>query len=447
METRKSLIGALVALALACFAAAGVLAQNGTPQAIGPDATPVASPEPALPCATLMQLGSPEDGCIVFINAALDAGDLDLYVDDHKAVDGLTFGDVSGYFALPPGMHSFDFVPEGGTLDDAVLSALDVTVAPGGAYELAVVGQPDGLQLLVNPVDLSPLPPGTAGTPLKNTRVRAIHAVADAPAVDVTIISDDIAERIFSDVTFPQVTDYITKTAGSYRIQVSLTGVNSAPIDLGPTEFAGDTVYSMYAIGSVASGDLEALQVAVNLETGASTIRDIPPVPVSAVVPVTHFAIYGGDCAQLSTQMSMVLSGNGYNGAGAGTIAPWGSVENAAAGSLAAEPVEYGEGTIEGVNLGQLLGGRTNSVVVHDDSSGEVLACGEIGGVVQKADNFWQHDRLIVGLRAVNHSGVAGVAVFTEDTGVLQDKVNVAVILTREAGTLTPFPAATPVAG
>lgn len=429
MKRPGRLVGMVAAIALALLTMTGALAQTGTPAAIEPGASPAASPTAAVACATLMNLGSPEDGCIIFIQASPDSGDLDLYIDGLKAVDALTFADVSGYFALPSGMHSFDFVPAGSSLDDAVLSALDVNIAPGAAYELATVGEHGELQLLVNPVDLSPVPPGAEGTPLQNTRVRAIHAVADAPAVDVSIIGDDIAERIFQDVSFPNVTDYVTKTAGAYRIQVAISDMDFATIDLDRVDFQGDTVYSMYAIGSVDSGDLRALQVSVNLDTGESTLREVPPIVASDIVQVSSFAIYEGECSQLSGEVSLELTGSGYNGAGPGTLAPWGG-GGTAAGSLAAEPVEYGEGTLDDLNLGSLLGGRTNSVVVRGGDTGEVIACGEIGGVVQQADNFWQHDRLIVGLRPVAGSGISGTATFTEDTGVLNDKINVSVALT-----------------
>jgi hypothetical protein len=427
MKLRGSLIGLLAAVALACFTLTGALAQTGTP-AVEPVASPAASPEAAVACAALMNLGSPEDGCIIFIQASPDAGDLDLYIDGLKAVDALTFADVSGYFSLPSGMHSFDFVPAGGSLDDAILSALDVNIMPGTAYELATVGEGGDLELLVSPVDLSPLPPGE-GTPLQNTRVRAIHAVASAPAVDVSIIGDDIAEKIFEDVTFPLVTDYVVKPAGAYRIQVAVSGMDFATIDLDRIDFQGDTVYSMYAIGSIDTGELRALEVSVDLDTGESTLRAVPPVVAAEVVQVSSFAVYSGDCSEPSGEVSLELSGSGYNGAGAGALAPWGG-GGEPAGALAAVPVQYGEGTLDDLNLGQLLGGRTNSVVVRAEDTGEVIACGEIGGVVQQADNFWQHDRLIIGLREVNDSGVSGTATFTEDTGILEDKINVSVALT-----------------
>ena len=136
--------------------------------------------------------------------------------------------------------------------------------------------------------------------------------------------------------------------------------------------------------------------------------------------------------------MAYELNGTGYDGAGPGTLAPWGSGDDPS-GALGAVPVQYGEGVLDDLNLGDLLGGRTVSVVVHDAATGGVVACGEVGGVVEEAGHFWQHDRLIVGLQPVGESDVSGTATFTEDTGILNDKINVAVSLVAP-GDWAPFP-------
>ncbi len=448
MKTRKRWIGLVMALSLTLGLMLGsmmsALAQEATPA--GPEAaSPVASPTAASDCGTIMQIGSPDDSCLILIQASVDAGDLDLYIDGLEAVQSLSYTNVSGYFSLPAGRHRFELVPAGERPIESVVS-YRVEVEAGAAYELAIIGTADDLQLQVNQVDLSPLLPGAGGTPLNSTRVRVIHAVPDAPAVDISVIAGDIAERVFTNVAYPDVTDYVEKTAGLYRVLLDVPDSQLPPIDLGETLFEGDTVYSIYAVGSIEDGQLDAIEVSLNLETGESTSRGIPPMLASDVVPVSDFAIYGGNCDQLSGTVAFELSGDGYDGAGPGTLAPWGGGAEPV-GALGAVPVEYGEGMLEDLNFGQLLGGRATSVVVRDASTGGVVACGEIGGVVQKAGNFWQHDRLIIGLRPVGATGISGIATFTEDTGVLTDKINISVALVG-AGQWSAYPgAATPVAG
>ncbi|MCA9859444.1 MAG: DUF4397 domain-containing protein [Thermomicrobiales bacterium] len=426
MKLRTHLLGLVAALSLTIGAISGVTAQNGTPEA-----APAASPVAVTDCATLLQLGTQDDGCVIFINGIPDAGDLDLYIDGLKAVVGLTFDDVSGYFALPAGTYTFAIVPEGQPVDNALLTMPDVAIDAGIAHELAAVGMRAAPRLLVNTVDLSPLPPAPEGTPLSTTRIRVIHAAPDTAGVDVSLIGGDIAERLVADLTFAHASNYVQKTAGIYRVVFTSTDESVVSVALDRMQLDGNTVASVYAIGD-ANGDLQLLEVAIDLTEGTSTQRAVPPALVSEIIEVSRFMIYEGSCSRLSGKVAFELTGKGYNGAGPGTLAPWGS-GNEPAGALGAVPVQYGEGVLDDLNFGELLGGRATSVVVTDDDSGEIVACGEIGGVVEDAGRFWQHDRLVIGLEAIGDSGVTGTATLIEDTGIRTDKITIAVALVISA--------------
>jgi hypothetical protein len=423
MRLRDSFLGMTLALLLALVTTTGVMAQSATPEAGEAMASPVA----ASGCATLLGIGAPDDGCLIFINGISDSNTLDLYVNNLKAVPALRFDDVSGYFILPAGTYNFALVPAGEPLENAIATADDVVIDAGIAYELAGIGQTEAAQVLLSTVDLSPLMSGSGDTPIGSTRIRAIHAVADAGSADVAFIAGDIAERAFGDLSFGQVSEYIDKLAGIYRVILSPIDRDFVTIDLDDMHFQDDTVYSVYAIGDAASGDFRLLEIAIDLEDGSSTPRAIPAALASEIAEVTRFALYSGDCSQLTSTVAFELSGTGYEGAGPGTLAPWGSTDEPS-GALGVVPVLYGEGLLDDMNLGDLLGGRTVSVVVLDANSG-VVACGEVGGVVEQADRFWEHDRLIIALHPVGTSGITGTATFVEDTGILRDKINVAVSL------------------
>lgn len=442
MTIRARFPGVVAALALALVTITGTLAQNATPIASG---SPEASPAAPSDCGTLLGVGSPDDGCVIFINALDGDIALDLYIDGLKAVDDLTFGDVSGYFSLPAGDYTFDLVPAEQAFASSLFTLTDEQIEAGIAYEFAAVGTAADPQLLVSPVDLAPLAPNT-DVPVGNTRIRAVNGVADAPSIDAVLIGGDIAERVGARLAFQDVSDYLQKVAGTYRVQLSTSEGDFTTLHLEEITFVGDTVYSLYLIGSAANGELRLLPVAVDLHDGNSTRRSVPPALVSEIVEVSNFSIYQGDCAQLSGQQAFELSGSGYAGTGPGTLAPWGGGEEPS-GALGVTPALYGEGVLDDMNLGGLLGGRTVSVVVHDAATGGVVACGAVGGVVEKADHFWQHDRLIIGLEPVGDSGVSGTATFTEDTGILNDKINVSVSLAGGVSTsLEVVESGTPVA-
>src|SRR5690606_21085760 len=128
MTIRARFPGVVAALALALVTITGTLAQNATPIASG---SPEASPAAPSDCGTLLGVGSPDDGCVIFINALDGDIALDLYIDGLKAVDDLTFGDVSGYFSLPAGDYTFDLVPAEQAFASSLFTLTDEQIEAG----------------------------------------------------------------------------------------------------------------------------------------------------------------------------------------------------------------------------------------------------------------------------------------------------------------------------
>ncbi len=83
-------------------------------------------------------------------------------------------------------------------------------------------------------------------------------------------------------------------------------------------------------------------------------------------------------------------------------------------GSRAAMPVLMADATVE-QEFDDILGDDPYLIAVHESAEepGTILACGEIGGLVQDG-------RLVIGLKEIDESGVTGVVVIDEDsTGIL----------------------------
>lgn len=95
--------------------------------------------------------------------------------------------------------------------------------------------------------DHNPPPPPPAPT----ANLRAIHASADTPAVDVFIAGN----RALAGVTFGQASGFNAVPAGATRVQVSLAGqpASAAAIDVNPTLAAGRD-YTAIAVGSGSTG-------------------------------------------------------------------------------------------------------------------------------------------------------------------------------------------------
>lgn len=85
--------------------------------------------------------------------------------------------------------------------------------------------------------------------PAPDTRVRAIHASADAPAVDVLVGAD----RIAAGATFRQAGPFTGVFSGATTLKVNLAGTPTTVLQASPT-LAANRNYSAIVVGSAAQG-------------------------------------------------------------------------------------------------------------------------------------------------------------------------------------------------
>lgn len=90
--------------------------------------------------------------------------------------------------------------------------------------------------------------------------VRAIHAVADAPAVDIFL--DGAAIPAVDMLSFSELTDYLNVPEGDHTITVAADADNSlVVIDAAPVTLAQGASYSVLAVGSLSDSDIAPLVV------------------------------------------------------------------------------------------------------------------------------------------------------------------------------------------
>lgn len=90
--------------------------------------------------------------------------------------------------------------------------------------------------------------------------VRAIHAVADAPAVDIFL--DGAATPAVDMLSFSELTDYLNVPEGDHTITVAADADNSlVVIDAAPVTLAQGASYSVLAVGSLSDSDIAPLVV------------------------------------------------------------------------------------------------------------------------------------------------------------------------------------------
>ena len=216
-------------------------AQGGTPVA-----TPVGEPS----CTADLGIVRSTKTCVSVVHASPNVPQVDILVNGQVAIEGLRFGTASGFASIPAGTFDVQIVPSDEGPDAAIVDIIDVELVAGRAYEIAVVNSPAETWLKLSEVDVYAVE-GTSQA--GSTRIRLINAATDVPSVDLDLIGGDIATRQFSDLAFPETSDYSVIAAGTYRVRLTESASGRELVVLPEFTFDRDTETSLYVIG--ASGD------------------------------------------------------------------------------------------------------------------------------------------------------------------------------------------------
>ena len=101
-----------------------------------------------------------------------------------------------------------------------------------------------------------------------NAKVRFVHAVHDAPSVDVKTDAPD-GTAVFSSVAFKDITDYNSVAPGDYTFVVTQAGdTENAVVTFEPATLEAGTIYTVVALGTLDDGDAYAFGVRVYVDSG-----------------------------------------------------------------------------------------------------------------------------------------------------------------------------------
>ena len=176
-----------------------------------------------------------------FYHASLNAGDVDIYVEDPLAaplVSGHTFGDITGDLDMPSGDVPITYTAAGNI--GSILSQVDRAVAPGGRYNFYLSRNVDGEDVITSAL----LDRRSIET---RARISVANTAANFPVVDVYVVPAGVA----IDERFPVLPSLRTQStpilfplpAGDY--DVYLTEQDEKNIYLGPEPLSlqlGDVV-------------------------------------------------------------------------------------------------------------------------------------------------------------------------------------------------------------
>jgi hypothetical protein len=218
-----------------------------------------------------LELITTADGQAASLRAAHmspNAPAVDVYLDNETAVSGVEFSEISEYAPVTPGNHTVTIT----AADNRSAVVFNRTVAlSAGTHTVTATGE-------VGPNASQPFAPlvlddNTTAPGENASKVRLVHAVPDAPPVDVTV--EGTNTTLFDNVTYGNATEYTAVPGGEYTLEIRPATAN----DSGPVvttvdiEVENGTTYTAFAAGYLdpanASGE-EPLDLVVVTDSSES---------------------------------------------------------------------------------------------------------------------------------------------------------------------------------
>lgn len=170
------------------------------------------------------------------IHAIADAPAIDVLLDDGQAmVIQQSYNQPFGTLDVPVFTYNLVVVPSGEGVESALLTLDNVALNTGTSYMLLLYGTAANPQ---SALLSAPTKPETGEVGF----VKLVHAVPDAPAVDVYLNDGILAATLFSPTEGSSVTDYLALPAGDYDVELRAAGADDALLTASATVNSGDHV-------------------------------------------------------------------------------------------------------------------------------------------------------------------------------------------------------------
>lgn len=231
-DKRSSLLGSLLVSATLGIVAGGCEDESSP---TGPEngTTTTTAPAPS------------SSGLLRAAQLTIDARTVDVAVDGEIVASGLAYPGVSDYIELPAGEHRVQFFPAGTTTPPALQEAI-VDLRPNEALTVAILGQ--------NPLELETIRDDRTRT-TNRARLRMFNAVPDFPAsFDLSVVN---GPTVFTEVAFRTSSGYEALVPGIYAFTLFRAGTSEDIAMLLGAQLTAGTVSTVFAVGSLARGDIE----------------------------------------------------------------------------------------------------------------------------------------------------------------------------------------------
>jgi len=229
----------------------------------------------------MTEVHGPDAARVRLAHFSPDTPAVELYVAGELSdVQGLEFGQVTDWIALPAATYNMAVAPAGTSFGDAAIGPINYELQAGSYTTIAAIGSLANGTLTAQVLreDFGEYEEG-------NARVAVFHAIEDAPAVDLILADGTVLAsglEYASGLAFNSGLVTLDVPAGTYDIQVVPSGATEPVVlDLAGTTFDAGTNYFVAAIGTLDNPGValaatpEMMPMAMAADEPMGTIVDI----------------------------------------------------------------------------------------------------------------------------------------------------------------------------
>ena len=193
-----------------------------------------------------MQMSS----CIRVFHASPNSPAVDVYANGNLIVKNLAYKELSQYLPVPPGNYNIKVYPSG-QMTKPVINT-NVFIPKNTVFNVAAIGTLPNISLL-------PIPEPITANNSGKACVRLVHLSPNAPAVDITLAD---GTKVFNNIPYKDITDYVYVPRGTYTFKVSPTGTDNIVLTVPNVKLNSNNYYTIYAVGLASkSPPLEVIAV------------------------------------------------------------------------------------------------------------------------------------------------------------------------------------------
>jgi hypothetical protein len=241
----------------------------------------VASAVFTMPGALAQDVEAEPAGSVRFLHASPDAPAVDIILDGVPVTQGLEFGGVTEFAAVPPGEHQVQIVPAGEGTNAALIDET-FDVDSDEAYTVAVANLLNELEVVVVQSNITELPEEDL------TRIRAVNLSPDLESVDLYQVGGD---ELLGGIDFKEASEHYDLGEGSYDLEFRPSGENEAVVAVPALTIVPGNEMTLFLVGRAADNTLAVIPLVVEVQAPCSTTLGIGDIAEDACVRIVHAAV------------------------------------------------------------------------------------------------------------------------------------------------------------